>query len=306
MRGYLLIDGSNMMFAATANKVKLHAGGMETQGVYQFLRKLRPTIKMFSMLKPLVLWDGVSWRSSVFEEYKASREIEEPANKHERMMAEVRASLKQQKKYLVNALRSLQVTQIQAFNYEADDLAGLLAKRYADKTKVMISGDRDWIQLVDRKCMWYDPINTRRVTPKTFEEFTGVPTPEAFLEYKALHGDAGDDIPGVGGIGDKGAKYLLQKYGSVAKYCNRYIEGDDEARGEHKKFTALVEDPDKIERFKRNLILMDLNAKEIPAPVNLRIDKGEFDEDGFRQICRELAFQSILKSPDWIEPFRGV
>ena len=71
-RGYLLIDGRNIAHASN-NGGPLSIGEQPTQAIYHFLRTMRPMMSVYSMLTPVVLWDGVSWRYMAFDEYKKSR-----------------------------------------------------------------------------------------------------------------------------------------------------------------------------------------------------------------------------------------
>lgn len=314
MKGYILIDGSNVGFANTANK-KLTVGDQEVQGFYGLLRWLRPVVAMYPMLKPIVLWDGISWRYESFPEYKAARN-KEPVTKQEIQMAALRDSFKSQRPMMVEALKLIGVTQMRSFNLEADDLAAMLVRRWRGTGQkiMLISGDKDWIQLVGPGVGWYDPIRDLRITEKTIEEklgfrdektdtWYGVPSAQAWLEIKALMGDTSDGIPGVGGIGEKGAILFLRTYGSVIKFRNAVMDKSIDVATLPKKFRDLIEDENKLEIFARNIRLMNLNSKVIPMPHDLRITKTEIDPDGFRAFCEKWVFKSILSQDNWLEPF---
>jgi 5'-3' exonuclease len=302
--GYLLIDGNNIAFAANATR-KLHAGDMETQGVYGFLRAIRAAVAAYPMLIPVVLWDGRSWRYDAFSGYKAKRE-KEPENKSEQAMADNRASMREQKPFIRRALLNLGVAQMVALNLEADDLAGILVRRYQLKGKkiLLLSGDKDWIQLIGPGVGWMDPINDVRITAASLKDKLGVETPRQWLEVKALMGDSSDEIPGVGGIGEKGAKELITTYGSVTSFINQINEGSIKPADLHKKFRELAEDFEKQQIFHRNLKLMDLASPEIPAPLGLKVEKGGLSLDDFAALCEELLFNSIISDlQNWCEPF---
>jgi len=302
--GYIVIDGNNIAFAANSTR-KLHAGMLETQGVYGFLRAIRAAVMAYPMLKPILLWDGRSWRYDAFPAYKAKRE-KPPETKSEQAMADNRASMREQKPFIRRALLSLGVTQMVALNLEADDLAGILTRRYPPQGKkvLLLSGDKDWIQLIGKGVGWMDPINDLRITVSTLEEKLGVKTPRQWLEVKALMGDSSDEIPGVGGIGDKGAKELIATYGSVTSFLNQAMDGS--LPDLPKKFRDFAESPEKQEIFHRNMKLMDLASPEIPAPLGLKIEKGALNIDAFAGLCEELAFNSIISNLNaWTEPFEN-
>lgn len=309
MRGYLLIDGNSVAYAATAVQ-KLHVGAMEVQGIYGMLRTIRQIMLTYPQLAPVVLWDGVSWRTEQFKEYKASRDQEgtdeKPLTKAQLEQRQIRESLKVQKKHIMTGLKLLGVTQMRAQNLEADDLAGMLIQRYQPLGKkiMMISGDADWIQLVGPGTGWRDHRNDKRVTLSTIKAVLGVDTPQQWLEVKALMGDKSDEVPGVGGIGEKGAVELINTYGSVISFFNQVMDGTVNPASLHKKFRDLAEDPEKQAIFTRNMRLMDLRSPLIPKPIDLRITSADLNILAFDQFCRILCFQSFLTDlPGWCEPF---
>lgn len=309
MRGYLLVDGNSVAYAATSVQ-KLHVGTQEVQGIYGMLRTMRQMVLTYSQLKPIVLWDGVSWRHEHFKEYKASREApgteDKPLTKAQLEQRQIRESLKVQKKHIMTGLKLLGVTQMRAHNLEADDLAGMLVRRYqgTDRKIMMITGDTDWIQLVGPGTGWRDHRTDKRVTMGNFKEVLGVDQPQQWLEVKALMGDKSDEIPGVGGIGEKGAIELITTYGSVVSFLNQINEGSIKPINLHKKFRDLAEDTEKQAIFTRNMRLMDLRSSHIPPPVDLRITKAELELASFEKFCRVLCFQSMLTDlAGWCQPF---
>lgn len=324
-RGYLLIDGSHITHAANA-ATALSVGGQPTQAIYGFLRTLRSMVSVYSMLTPLVLWDGASWRKLHFPEYKAQR-VKEAVSKSDEAQQKAREEAKQQIPFIRRAVGHLGVRQMLAINYEADDLAGMLVARYAktDKKIVMISGDKDWIQLLRPNCVWVDPVRDHRLTSKNLSEnlgynpnkgrfdvckgvdvegFIGVPTPQAWLEIKAMMGDVSDNIPGVGGIGPRGAIDLVTAYGSVGSFFNQIADKSLDPKSLPKKLRDFAEMDEKHDIFRRNMQLMDLMTHERPEMINPKITSQPINFTGFEQLCRELAFNRIVNDMDtWLEPF---
>ena len=323
-RGYLLIDGPNIGNAVNA-AAPLKIGDQPTQAIYGFLRVLRPMISTYSMLTPVVLWDGASWRRMKFAEYKANRDKKN--TKAEIEAAKAKDEYKAQVPLIRETLRHLGIKQMMALNYEADDLAGVLIEHSAKEARkaVMISADKDWIQLLRPNAMWIDPVRDYRLSMKTLPErfgwnphkgrlvvgngaqidgFIGIPSPRAYLEMKAIMGDAGDNIPGVGGVGPRGALDLILQYGSVSGFFNQCADKTIDIDALPKKIRDFATSDEKQEFYRRNMRLMDLRSKERPAWVNPKIDKGEFDPEKFRTLCDRLAFNSIASNLDaWLEPF---
>jgi 5'-3' exonuclease len=222
-------------------------------------------------------------------------------------MQDMKDAYKVQVPYIKKALRFLGIPQVWALNMEADDLGAILTDRYTKTNSkiILVTGDKDWLQLVGPGVVWKDPINDRLITTKTFEEFTGVSTVRQFVEVKALAGDMGDNVAGVGGIGQKGAVDFIKEYGSFASFSNMAIlEKSIDLKKLPKKYRDLIENEDKAITFSRNIDLMDLRTTVRPAPVNLQVDKGAPDKEKLRQFCELLLFKSILKDFDeWCSVF---
>jgi 5'-3' exonuclease len=303
-KGVILIDGNNIAHAANQAQ-RLSVGTLPTQAIYGFLRTLRPLAATFPMLSPIVLWDGRSWRYEHFPEYKANRN-KTPTTKIEIEQAKLREQFKTQVPFIRTALKHLAVPQMFAFNYEADDLAALMVQKTKAKGlhTLLISADRDWIQLIDNSVTWFDPIRNNRISPANIAEKLGVPDARAWLEIKCLMGDVSDGIPGVGGIGEKGAIEFINQYGSVASFINGVMDKSIDVEKLHKKYRELGQNAEKLENYHRNMKLMDLNTPLRPAPAALELERGLFNEEKFRKLCETLLFKSILGDAEWIETFR--
>lgn len=301
---YMLIDGNSLGHYYN-NSGRLAIGDIEVQAIYGLLRGVRQQIANRQNYTPIVLWDGASWRKLKFAAYKENRDRKE--TKNEIRLAKMKDSYKKQVPYIKKALRFLGIPQVSAVNMEADDLGAILTDRYT-KTGgrvLLMTGDKDWLQLVGPNVIWHDFINSRVVTRDKFQEFTGVETARQFVEVKALCGDAGDNVPGVGGIGEKGAIEFVQKYGSVANFTNQVIlEKTIALKDVPKKYRRLVEDEDKAITFGRNLDLVDLRTTARPAPLGLKVDKGTPSREAFERFCELLLFKSITKDiDDWLSVF---
>ena len=100
--------------------------------------------------------------------------------------------------------------------FEADDIIGTLALKgsKAGYRVVIVSGDKDMMQLVSPKVEMLDTMKNKRFGIKEVEEKFGVP-PEKVIEVMGLMCDSSDHIPGVKGVGPKTATELIQKYGSI-------------------------------------------------------------------------------------------
>ncbi|WP_276122604.1 5'-3' exonuclease H3TH domain-containing protein [Pararhizobium qamdonense] len=303
---YLLIDGMNITHAANNAKV-LKVGETQVQAIYHFVKIVRKLVAAYPTAKPAVLWDGASWRYMDFPEYKANRKKDDTPSAIK--AAEMKKVAENQIPAIKKAMQLLGMPQVRASNMEADDLAAIMGDRYVAKggRVVLVSGDKDWVQVVNDKIIWLDPIRDRKIMkPADMESALGykLDSFEAFVEMKCLAGDSGDGISGIGGIGEKGAIDFLNEYGSTTNFSNMLLDGTLDPKRVPKKFRDFAESEEKQMIFQRNRKLMDLRTKLRPDPINLKVDAGEPDIERFRTFCNRLMFRSITKELEpWISVF---
>lgn len=298
MRTILLVDGNNIGYAAQ-NSPALTYEGQPIHALFHSLKMLKTALRAYSSEKPkmIVLWDGrAQWRFDLYPEYKSNRGKDSKGK-------EMKEQFKLQQPKILKALKMLGVDQIVGKGYEADDVAGFLSKAYSSQGNkvVLISGDKDWIQLVNGVTTWYDPVRERFVRRSNFEEFTGVQTVEQFVQTKAIEGDSSDMIAGVPGLGEKACIGIMQNFGSVENLFAAYeANGGDFEKGQLPD--SLSRPRNKIndfcregrEVFYRNMKLMDL--RNVPVERDqLKVVKGQQDFIEFRQFCLEHAFHSIIR-----------
>lgn len=305
-RHYLIVDGNSLGHMAQ-NMKPLSIGNFPVQSIYGFLRTLRAYAQTYSFATPIVLWDGLSWRNTVYPEYKENRKKAE--TRHEIAKQASNKAYAQQRPHIQKALGFLGVTQISASNMEADDLAAILCNLYTKQGHrcTLMTEDRDWLQLIGPLVSVEQPKaeHKRRITLDNFEEITGCSSPKMFIEMKALMGDGGDNIKGVGGVGDKRAIEFLNTYGSFSDFLNRVsLEKSINLKSLPKWQRDLVEDEAKALAFDFNIRLVDLNTSARPAPKDWFVNKGEPSADNFRKFCDTLLFKSITDNFDnWLMPF---
>src|ERR671917_861813 len=212
MRIYL-IDGYSLLYRAfyALPQSIVTTSGLPTNALYGFTSMV---LKLLGSEEEEEVGIGVVWdsgkpafRMEIFPEYKA----------HRSAMPE---ELKVQLDHLDEILEAMNIPAIRAKGFEADDALATLSKRVPEDVELFIvTGDQDAMQLVDGRVK---VLRTTRGVSETKaygrEEVIGDygVTPEQIPDYKALVGDPSDNIPGVRGIGPKGAANLLQQFGSVA------------------------------------------------------------------------------------------
>lgn len=290
MKNTLLIDGNAIGYAAQ-QAVRLSTGGMETQAAYGMIKTMRELRQSHPHYAPFVLWDGrADWRFKLHPDYKGNRR--DTPDK-----VAMKDSYAAQKPYIERLLRHLGVRQATCFSAEADDLAGYFAPILSKNGKVgLITGDQDWLQLVGTNVWWKDPrYDAKFVDANNFYDKTGCLSPFAFLETKILMGDTSDCIPGVGGLGEKGAPEFIAEFGSVRQFWQRCDSGDFKPR--LKKHIGLAS-PEGRAIYKRNFQMMQLLRVAPPQKSDMKIDLGAYNQEEFANVCEELAFASILKNLD--------
>ncbi len=180
--------------------------GFSTEAVYIFhnmVRKLR-TQHQPDYLAAIFESEGPTFRDEVFEAYKATR-------------TETPPDLLEQIPWIRKILGAMRIPVLEYPNFEADDVIGTLARRGVQQgvDVVIISSDKDMLQLVnDHVCMINPMKDDLCYDAAETEKYMGV-RPEQVADLLALKGDSVDNIPGAPGIGDKGARDLIQRFGSV-------------------------------------------------------------------------------------------
>lgn len=202
----LLLDSNSLMHRAYHALPNLKSSkGLYTGAIYGFLSILLRLIKEQKPTHIAAAFDlhGPTFRHEMFKDYKATRK---PMDEELRQQVE---PLKQ----LITAM-GIKIVSLQG--YEGDDILGTLSKRFDDEC-IIVTGDRDSFQLVSptTKVFWtkkgvsdIEVYDEERLLQDGF-------TVSQFIDYKALRGDTSDNVPGISGVGEKTAKQLLEKYGSL-------------------------------------------------------------------------------------------
>ena len=255
--------------------------GQFTNAIYGFLT-------MFEKMKSDVQPDAVAiafdlkaktFRHEAYDLYKANRKGM-PEELHQQM-----APLKE-------LLTDLGYKLVTCEGYEADDILGTLSKTAADtgNTCVIATGDRDSLQLVNDRVSVRLAKNlngTMLYTPEVVKEEYGV-EPKKLIEIKAIQGDSSDNIPGVAGIGPKGATELIQKYGDI-DYIYEHLDELDIKPGMRAK----------LEKDKDNCFMSRMLGEIcLTAPVDTNLEAyipGEGDKAAAARLMARLELFSLIK-----------
>ena len=208
MKQLLLVDANSMVFrayyATAYGRMMSTSNGQPTNALFGFASMV---FKALAMIKPeavLFAFDAKAktFRHKQYEAYKGTR-------------VELPQELIDQFLIIRDYLDEFDVKRIEVEGYEADDIIGTMVKNYPDAKKIILTSDRDLLQLIDENTsvllMKKGITETQLVDLKTLQQEQGL-KPYQIIELKSLMGDSSDNIPGVTGIGEKTAKKLLDQY----------------------------------------------------------------------------------------------
>ena len=287
-----LIDGSGYIFRAFYAISHLsNKEGFPTNALFGFLKMVLKTVAQANSSNIAMVFDAgrKTFRNDLYPEYKANR-------------AECPPELLQQMPYFRELSRAIGLPVLESPGYEADDIIATLAAKLIAKEKdvVIVSGDKDLMQLVtDRVTIW-DTMKDKRYGPSQVEEKFGV-GPKQVTEVLALTGDTSDNVPGVDGIGPKTATQLIVKYHDVEGVISNLeaIKNDSEIRNRKKIAETIESSLDQL-RLSRKLVEVDRNVplQEISGDgdnIEELLRKRDVDASHLAELFEKFEFTSLFK-----------
>lgn len=303
----LLIDSMNTFLRSFAMINHINPNGHHIGGLTGFLKSLGFIIRHIKPTRVILVFDGVGSthnKKNLYADYKGNRSITRITNfdgfadRQEESEAITHQLLR-----LIEYLKLLPVDMISIDKIEADDVIGYLANELPEEVVIM-SADKDFLQLVSPKVSVYSPIKKIYYTPKKVKEDFGL-YPQNYINYKILLGDNSDNLPGVKGIGPKKLFKLFPELEGEdkIKFSNILTLSADK-RGTHPLYENIC-------NFKNQLLinekLMDISAPTIPEPdleeIHYTLDNPSltFDKAGFvRMYNEDLLGQSIQNLEFWL------
>jgi len=276
-RRVVLIDGTNTLYRAFFAIPSLRApDGFPTNAAYGFVTMLAKVIREEQPSAVIVVFDarGETFRHRLFPEYKAGREAQPE-------------DLSVQIPVVRELIAAHRIPVVEVADFEADDVIATLAARAPDDADIVIvSTDKDLMQLVDERVVLLDGIKGRRYGPAEVEARFGVP-PDRVLDLRALVGDPSDNIPGVKGIGEKGAARLLEEWGSLDELLAHV------AQIKATRARNALESHADTARLSRQLATLRTDA---PLPLGWEDAKlAEPDAEALRALYERLGFTRLLE-----------
>jgi DNA polymerase-1 len=292
-----LIDGSGYIFRAFYAIQRLSTkDGFPTNALYGFLRMILKTIAEANSSKVAIIFDAgrKTFRNDLYPEYKANR-------------TECPPELSEQMPYFRELSRALGLPVLECPGFEADDIIATLTSKLsaAKKPVVIVSGDKDLMQLVTDDVLIWDTMKDARYGPAQVTEKFGV-GPDKVTEILALTGDSSDNVPGVDGVGPKTATQLIQKYGSIEGVIAHVaaLKDDAEIRN-RKKIADNIESHIERLRLARRLVevVHDVPLEQITDgahDIDTLLTKKDVDAAHLGELFEQFEFQSLFKE------FKGI
>ena len=301
MKKIVLVDGNNLLFrsyyaTAYTGNIMRNKEGFPTNGVYGFVNMIN---KIISDEKPeymMVAFDiGKTFRHEKYERYKDGRR-------------ETPDDLKVQFPVAKKILTAMGIKYLECAGYEADDIIGTISmwcEKDPEYEALIVSSDKDLLQLISdetvvkllktKDYIWMDK--------KTFNDTYGF-DPIHMIDLKALMGDSSDNIPGVKGIGEKGAIKLVSEY----KTIDNIYENIDKIKGATQ--IKLIDGKEDA-YYSKDLVTI---YREVPLDITFDdlLYKGEnadelidiYNDLGFYSLLRKINISEVKKKEDRKEEFK--
>ncbi|MCL2844258.1 MAG: DNA polymerase I [Chitinivibrionia bacterium] len=283
MKNIIIIDGHALIYRshyALISKPLITKKNQTTSAIFGFLAYIFKLEAMYPDASLVVVMDpkGKSFRNQIYSEYKAHRKP---------MPDELRSQIP----IIADIVNALGFPLFAMEGFEADDLINTIAK-YADKNTYcakIVSGDKDLMQLVNDNISMLSPDKNSKFieisTEQVVEKF-GV-SPDKIHDLLALMGDAADNIPGVAGIGTKGALKIIEAAGSVKNLLENPMSAGSE------KYAELINKD-------REALELSFKLTELATvPIELSeksFERKQVNAEKVKEIFKELEFEHFLRT----------
>ncbi len=274
-----LIDGSAYIYRAYhAIRGLSNSKGLPTNAVFGFTRMLLKLIEDRSPEYIGMVFDskGPTFRHEMYKEYKANR-------------PPMPEDLSVQVPYIKKVTEGFNIPVIGMEGFEADDLIGTLAHIAEESgfSVVMVTGDKDFMQLVTDKSIIWDPMKDKTIDVKNIREVNGV-EPYRMVDVMGLSGDTADNIPGVPGIGPKTALSLVKTFGSMRSLYENI-----------NKITKKKQHENLIKYREQAFLSRDLVTIDTNVPLSFKPEDFQYNEpdnDKLSKLFKDLEFRQLQQA----------
>ena len=282
MNKLYLLDAYALIYRAyyaLIQKPRINSKGMNTSAIYGFVNTLEEVKTLFSPTHLAVAFDpaGKTLRHEIYEPYKAQRQ-------------ETPEDIRKSVPVIKDIIRAYNIPILEVEHYEADDVIGTAASRFAsaDTEVYMLTPDKDYGQLVGQNIWMLRPMKGgtfEKLGPDEINAKYGIDSPKKVIDLLGLMGDSSDNIPGCPGVGEKTAVTLIKQFGGI----DALLSGKDQLKGALK--TKVTDNEQQI------LLSRDLATirTDIPLPFSLdELKLHDIDREEVRKLFSELEFRSLL------------
>ena len=310
----LIIDGLNTFIRSFSVNPAVNDDGVHIGGIAGFLKSIRYTLSVIKPTRCIIVFDGKDGskrRRKIYPQYKAQRKVKKRLNRNVdwgTAPSNEEESMKLQLGRLVEYLEYLPLTLVSVDGIEADDTMAYISKQFLFKSKiVLMSTDKDFLQLVDDRISVWSPTKKILYTPDKVKDEYGIPS-KNLLTYRILDGDKSDNINGVQGAGLK----------SIIKYIPSITEDNefnaknllDFVNNSDSKIKLLENIKNSSNLVKRNYLLMQLSKVDIPNHTKRKItdsvrrDVPELVKYKLQtMVMKDKLYANILDFGGWVKEF---
>lgn len=288
---FLIVDGNSLAYRAYyAMPFLTSPEGTNTGAVFGFFNMLLKAIEDNTPNYIAVAFDFSkhTFRTEIFKDYKGTRQETPP-------------ELREQFPIIKELLKKLKIAVFEMENIEADDIIGTLAKSSKTTKNLILSGDRDLLQLIDTNTevllTKHGTTSTKSMTLESLKEEMHI-TPSQVVDLKALMGDNSDNIPGVKGVGPKTAQDLIEAYGTLENVYKHI----DELKGSLKE--KLIKDKEMaflsytLAKIKTDVELdFKLENLKLHYPFDVSI-KEDFKRFGFGMFLKRNIYAEVKEAEE--------
>jgi DNA polymerase-1 len=310
----LIVDGLNSFIRVFSAVPLVNDDGEHVGGYIGFLRSIAAVIRQFKPTRCIIVFDGKGGsarRKKMHSGYKEGRSMSTRFNRREdvgeqSVEAEL-ASMRMQMGKLSEYLQCLPITLISIDNIEADDaIAYLTTEVFRPKQSevIIMSDDKDFLQLIDVKTSVWRPVEKKFYTPAEVLNRFGIPS-HNFIHYKVFMGDGSDNIKGINGIGIKTlqSKFPLLLEDKIVS-IEEVLSYSEARKGDHKVYNTVLANENVI---RLNWKLMSLENLDISTNFKLMIQDmahrpvPNLDTFNFKKIfMRDKVYAVIPNVDTWL------
>ena len=306
MKRVIVIDALNMFIRNYIVNPMISTNGNPIGGSVGFLNSVKKLMREAKPDQIIICWDGAGGsqkRRQTVKEYKQGRK---PLRKNYKVEGMSEQSEKEnmvwQQRILMEMLNEMPIIQLMLDRVEADDIISMISgsPKYKGWQKVIISSDKDFLQLLDGETVLYRPIQKKAWTKNTVIEEYGI-SPENFVLARAIAGDKSDNLAGIKGAGlPTIAKRLSFLIDDEMHTLSEVYDHCANVEGKLKFYERIIEDWDRVET---NYKVMNLTPPSISVQgrrkVNYALDNFEFELNATELKC--CSVEHGFGSYDWSE-----